>query len=71
MYVLSRVVIQGRSFKAKGHAFSSGCRACDLCLSEKLAILTADQNTMLNKRDNDPPRHQILDSNYTKNIENP
>jgi len=39
------------SIKAKGHAFSSGGRACDLCLTEKLTILTADQNTMLNKRD--------------------
>ena len=39
------------SIKARGHAFSSGGRACDLCLSEKLAILTADQNTMLNKAD--------------------
>ena len=25
--------------------------ACDLCLTEKLIILTADQNTMLNRRD--------------------
>ena len=37
--------------KARGHAFSSGGRACDLCLTEKLIILTADQNTMLNRRD--------------------
>ena len=39
------------SIKARGHAFSSGGRACDLCLTEKLIILTADQNTMLNRRD--------------------
>ena len=39
------------SVKAKGHAFSSGSKACDLCLTEKLVILTEDQNTMLNKRD--------------------
>ena len=39
------------SIKARGHAFSSGGRACDLCLTEKLTILTADQNTMLNRRD--------------------
>ena len=39
------------SIKARGHPFSSGGRACDLCLTEKLVILTADQNTMLNKRD--------------------
>ena len=35
----------------RGHPFSSGGRACDLCLTEKLTILTADQNSMLNKRD--------------------
>ena len=35
----------------KGHAFSSGSKSCDLCLTEKLVILTADQRTMLNKRD--------------------
>ena len=39
------------SIKARGHAFTSGGRACDLCLTEKLIILTADQNTMLNRRD--------------------
>ena len=38
------------SIKARGHPFSSGGRACDLCLTEKLVILTADPNTMLNKR---------------------
>ena len=39
------------SIKARGQAFSSGGRACNLCLTEKLVILTADQNSMLNKRD--------------------
>ena len=39
------------SIKDKGHAFSSGGRACDLCLSEKLVIMMADKNSMLNKRD--------------------
>ena len=39
------------SIKSRGHAFSSGGRACDLCLTEKMIILTEDQNTMLNKRD--------------------
>ena len=38
------------SIKARGHAFSSGGSSCDLCLAEKLVILTEDQNTMLNKR---------------------
>ena len=40
------------SIKARGNGFSSVCRAWDLCLTEKLVILTADQNTiMLNRRD--------------------
>ena len=39
------------SIKAKGHTFSSGSRECDLCLTEKLVILTENQDTMLNKRD--------------------
>ena len=39
------------TIKARGHAFSSGGKACDLCLTEKLIILTADQNSMLNRRD--------------------
>ena len=48
------------SIKARGHPFSSGGRACDLCLTEKLTILTADQNSMLNKRDEllEACRHQ-------------
>ena len=48
------------SIKARGHAFSSGGRACDLCLTEKLVILTADQNSMLSKRDEllETCRHQ-------------
>ena len=39
------------SIKARGHTFSSGSRSCDLCLTEKLTILTEDQYSMLNKRD--------------------
>ena len=39
------------SIKARGHAFSSGSQSCDLCLTEKLVILTANPHTMLNKRD--------------------
>ena len=39
------------SIKAQGHAFSSGSQSCDLCLTEKLVILTENQHTMLNKRD--------------------
>ena len=39
------------SIKARGHPFSRGGRACNLCPTQKLVILTADQNTMLNKRD--------------------
>ena len=37
--------------KARVHAFSSGGQACKLCLTEKLVVLTADQNSMLDKRD--------------------
>ena len=39
------------SIKSRGHTFSSGGRSCDLCLTEKLVILTEDQHSMLNKRD--------------------
>ena len=39
------------SIKTKGHAFSSGSRSCDLCFTEKIEILTANQRTALNKRD--------------------
>ena len=39
------------SIKAKAYTYSSGSKQCDLCLSEKLVILLADQDTMLNKRD--------------------
>ena len=39
------------SIKAKAHAYSSGSKRCDLCLTEKLTILLADQDTMLNRRD--------------------
>ena len=48
------------SIKARGHPFSSGGLSCDLCLTEKLTILTADQNSMLNKRDEllEACRHQ-------------
>ena len=38
------------SIKARGHPFSSGGRACDLCLTEKLVILTADQNNVEQNR---------------------
>lgn len=39
------------SVKTKGHPFSSGSNSCDLCLSEKVTILMANQSSMLNKRD--------------------
>ena len=39
------------SIKSRGHPFKSGSKACDLCLSEKLVILTENQGSMLNKRD--------------------
>ena len=34
----------------KAAAFKSGAKRCDLCLTEILAILQADQRTLLNKR---------------------
>ena len=36
------------SIKAKAHAFSRGSRRCDLCITEKLIILQADQRHSLN-----------------------
>ena len=39
------------SIKAKAHAFSSGSKKCDLCISEKLVILKADPGTLINRRD--------------------
>ena len=39
------------SIKAKAHTFSSGSKKCDLCITEKLTILKADQKTLINKRD--------------------
>ena len=39
------------SIKAKAHTFSSGSKKCDLCVTEKLTILKADPQTLLNKRD--------------------
>ena len=38
------------SIKAKAHAFSRGSRRCDLCITEKLIILQADQRHSLNQR---------------------
>ena len=48
------------SIKARGHPFSTRGRACNLCLTEKLVILMANQNSMLNKRDEllETCRHQ-------------
>ena len=34
----------------KTFAYTSGAKRCNLCLAEKLAILQADQRTLLNKR---------------------
>ena len=39
------------SIKAKAHAYSSGSRQCDLCLTEKTTILYANPEETLNKRD--------------------
>ena len=34
----------------QAHKYKCGTRRCDLCLTEKLVIATADKSTMLNKR---------------------
>ena len=39
------------SILSRGHAFASGGKACDLCITQKLTILTENQHSMLNKRD--------------------
>ena len=39
------------SIHKKAHAFSSGGKKCDLCLTEKMAILFADPKVTLNARD--------------------
>ena len=38
------------SIICKAAAFKSGAKRCNLCLAEKLAILQADQRTLLNKQ---------------------
>ena len=38
------------SIICKSFAYTSGAKRCNLCLAEKLAILQADQRTLLNKR---------------------
>ena len=38
------------SIVCKSFAYTSGAKRCNLCLAEKLAILQADQRTLLNKR---------------------
>ena len=38
------------SIKAKAHAFSSGGKQCDLCLTEKVNILLANPKSSLNQR---------------------
>ena len=39
-----------RQISKQAYAYSSGARSCNLCLEEKLAILTADLRTNINKR---------------------
>ena len=38
------------SIKSKAYAFSSGSKKCDLCITEKLTILSADPRYSLNQR---------------------
>ena len=39
------------SITSKAHRFVCGSRKCDLCLTEKLTIIKADPETLLNTRD--------------------
>ena len=38
------------SVKAKAHAFSSGGKRCDLCITEKMVILVSEPRYSLNQR---------------------
>ena len=39
------------SIAFKAHPYTGGTRKCDLCLTEKLAIIKADPESLLNTRD--------------------
>ena len=39
------------SIACKAHPYTGGTRKCDLCLTEKLAIMKADPESLLNTRD--------------------
>ena len=39
------------SIACKAHPYTGGTRKCDLCLTEKLAIMKADPGSLLNTRD--------------------
>ena len=39
------------SIACKAHPYTGGTRKCDLCLTEKLAIMEADPESLLNKSD--------------------
>ena len=39
------------SVACKAHPYTGGTRKCDLCLTEKLAIMKADSESLLNARD--------------------
>ena len=38
------------AIKSKAYAFSSGGKSCDLCITEKMTIMLADQRYSLNQR---------------------
>ena len=38
------------SIVCKSFAYTSGAKSCNLCLADKLAIVQADQHTLLNKQ---------------------
>ena len=39
------------SIACKAHPYTGGTRKCDLCLTEKLAIMKADPESLFNARD--------------------
>ena len=39
------------SITSKAHPYTVGTKKCDLCLTEKLAIMKADPESILNTRD--------------------
>ena len=48
------------SIACKDHPYTGGTRKCDLCLTEKPAIMKADPKSLLNKRDEFFPKCRYM-----------